>query len=265
MAAMDLVQVPSVVALPDRLAQYLRAGQDTALIAAPGSGTTTLARQIEEKLLAAGIRAVYFDLRASDGLSDCLRTLKTRFTAGRADERKVALVDHAADLLPDEFGHWLGKTTEAAKGRTRNYLWLGSLDTRLVQERWAVRMHGLPKAHVSFPHLHRDELLSIYRCIARTNECQWGEAILFLLLDLCGNDLALVKGAAEYLHGDWTDRLYDDSIWDRVADWLRSDRSVAAYRQRLHSLRERHKAVLQLLQIGAKPKCERQEVYELTR
>jgi hypothetical protein len=264
MAAIEVVQVPSVLAVPGRLVQHLEARHDAALVAAPGSGTTTLARQVEKELLAKGIRTCFLDLRAVDGLSDCLRRLETDFNAGNAAEHRVAVVDHAADLLPEEFDHWLRKAAEAAKGRARNYLWIGPLDTRAVHERWGLRLHSVPKAHVSFPHFRRDELLSVYRCIARANDCHWGEAILFLLLDWCGNDLALVTGAAEYLHGDWIDNLYDDSIWDRIDGWLRSDPAVAAYRRRLNGLMDRHKLVLQLLRVGAKPLCQRQEVYELT-
>jgi hypothetical protein len=110
--------------------------------------------------------------------------------------------------------------------------------------------------------LPRDELLAVYQAIAAAKGCRWGEAILFLLLDLCGNDLALVERLAEYLYGDWTDRLYDATIWDRINQWLAKDPLVDSYRRRLKQLPEPSKKCLNLIRLGGKPPCPRLELLE---
>ena len=125
-----------------------------------------------------------------------------------------------------------------------------------------LRIHEVPRSHVSFPMLPRDETLAIYRSIAEAKGCRWGEAILFLLLDFCGNDLALVREATEFLPGDWSDKLYDASVWDRIHDWLGNNRVVQSYRQSISELPDPCKRYLGLLRLGGKPPCPRPELSE---
>jgi hypothetical protein len=113
-----------------------------------------------------------------------------------------------------------------------------------------------------FRFLPRDEALAVYRAIAEANDCLWGEAILFLLFDFRGNDLSLVRSAAEYFYGPWTDKLYDASIWDRLDAWLKNDPKIDACRQRLNFLPEPCREILGLMRLGGKPQCLRPELLE---
>jgi hypothetical protein len=82
------------------------------------------------------------------------------------------------------------------------------------------------------------------------------------MLDLCGTDLALIKSATDYLHGDWSDRLYDESVWDRIEEWLKNDDTVGEYRVRLKTLPSSCAATLALVRFGGKPQCLRAELIE---
>ena len=48
-------------------------------------------------------------------------------------------------------------------------------------------------AHVSFPILTPDELTAAYHAITAERGCRWGDAVLYLMLHLCGTESALVK------------------------------------------------------------------------
>lgn len=141
-------------------------------------------------------------------------------------------------------------------------LCVGPLDARSLAAQTGRRIHAVPRSHISFPVLPRDELLAVYKSIGQSAGCNWGEAILFLLLDLCGNDLSLVQGVTEFLYGDWTNRLYDVNIWDRINAWLKDDPAVNQYRRRLGDLPPRCREYLALLRLGGKPPCPRPEVLE---
>jgi hypothetical protein len=123
---------------------------------------------------------------------------------------------------------------------------------------------SVPSAHVSFPVLSRHELLTAYRHIAAQQGCRWGDAVLYLLLDLCGTDLLLVRSVTDYLPGDWSDRLYDDTVWDRIGDWLETDETVDSYRSRLTSLPDYCDDTIALVRFGGKPMCKRAELIEET-
>lgn len=110
-----------------------------------------------------------------------------------------------------------------------------------------MKLCSLPSAHVSFPMFARDELLAAYRDIADDRSCRWGDAVLYLMLDPCGTDMALVRSATEYLPGDWSDRLYEESVWDRVQEWLDDDATVDAYRARLSALPKSCETTLALI------------------
>jgi hypothetical protein len=141
-------------------------------------------------------------------------------------------------------------------------LWCGNLDARFADRQLGVKLCTVPSAHVSFPMLTRDELLAGYRTIADDRGCRWGDAVLYLMLDLCGNDLALVMSATEYLPGDWSDRLYEESVWDSVQEWLDDDATVDAYRARIGALPKSCEARLALIRFGGKPHCLRTELIE---
>jgi hypothetical protein len=81
---------------------------------------------------------------------------------------------------------------------------------------------------------------------------------------LCGSDLSLVESLTEYLHGDWSDRLSEGNVWDRIHDWLKNAEAVDEYRSRLRALPAECKEVLALIRFGGKPLCPRSEVNEET-
>ncbi|GEM_PF-2086771 len=262
--AANLVQIPSLTPIIEKVIAQVEARHDVALIAAPGSGSTTLGVQLGDELSGRGLDTSYFDFRSPKEFAENMRRLEGDFADGDPETQKVAIIDHANDLLSDDFQSLLKKTAQIADGRVRNYLWVGPLDARVIFEEHGVRINSVPKSHICFPNLQRDELLSIYRFISTTRDCNWGDAILFLILDWCGNDLALVEGLTEFLHGKWTDNLYDESVWDRVDDWLRADPHAERYRQRLRELSEHNGSLIQQLSLGAKPPCHREDIYQET-
>jgi hypothetical protein len=81
-----------------------------------------------------------------------------------------------------------------------------------------------------------------------------------LLLDLCGSDLALVKSLTEYLHGDWSSRRSEGSVWDCIQGWLKYDDAVDEYRSRLNTLPPSCKTTLALIRFGGKPQCQGAEL-----
>jgi hypothetical protein len=181
---------------------------------------------------------------------------------GTAPALQVVAVDHLGKVLPAEFRRLLGSIVEGAARVNALCLWCGNLDARSVDHQLGVKLCSVPSAHVSFPILTRDELLAVYLAIADRGGCRWGDAVLYLMLDLCGTDLSLVRSATQYLHGDWSDRLYDESVWDRVQEWLRNDEIVDACRARLKALPPGCEAALALIRFGGKPQCLRAELIE---
>ena len=77
-----------------------------------------------------------------------------------------------------------------------------------------------------------------------------GRPILFLLLDLCGNDLAPVHSITAYLYGDWSGKLYDVSVWDRINEWIANDPAVDGYRRRLATVADECRGHLNLIRLG---------------
>src|SRR5262249_44739006 len=57
-------------------------------------------------------------------------------------------------------------------------------------------------------------------------------------------------------------RLYDESVWDRIQEWLKDDDTVDAYRARLSALPRSCEATLALVRFGGKPRCLRAELIE---
>ena len=254
-----LTSLDSVVA---KVVAQLNERHDTALIAPPGCGATTLSQRIRADLNSSGTQTLDFDVALAKDATESIRTLSAIPPVLEGDKQPVLVIDHAAKLLPDDFKGLLESVQKESARIAASCLWVGSLDARAILSDVGTRIHTVPKSHVSFPVLPRDELLAVYRSIAEANGCRWGEAILFLLVDLCGNDLSLAEGASAFLHGDWSDKLYDVSVWDRIADWLANSETVNDYRERLSKLPGECKEYLGLTRLGGKPPCLRTELLE---
>lgn len=254
--------LPSLGSTAENVLAHLRQGHDTALIAAPGSGATTLTRHIAAELRGDGVDVISLDFRTPILAEKASAALQTLPSAAPADRPGVALIDHAASLPAAQLAALLERVSAAAAGGRATCLWVGPLDARAIAAQTGRRIYAVPRSHISFPMLPRDELLAVYRSIGQGAGCNWGEAILFLLLDLCGNDLSLIQGVSDFLYGDWTSRLYDVNIWDRINAWLKDDPAVNQYRRRLGDLPQRCREYLALLRLGGKPPCPRPEVLE---
>lgn len=176
----------------------------------------------------------------------------------------VIIVDHAHDLSADRFKAFVDKTKQlTANGRVR-LIWLGCLDTHAVRRDYAYQLHSDTHAHLCLPELGRDDLLSLYREISTRGERfggQWGEAMLYFVLDWCGNDLALVEELVPHFCGDWSQRVYDESVEECLGNWLRESSGVRGYRERYAALRDQCKKNLQLLCGGGKLVLHRPEIH----
>jgi len=257
-----LAPLPSLDGVVDRVITHLEERRDTALISAPGSGATTLVELIKPRLIDLQIDFRYFDLTQTRSLSKTISELSA-LQAGAPSERQFVLImDHAACLRPDDLKAWVEIVSRKALSLNAACLWVGSLDARVMFSDYGIRINASPKSHISFPVPARDELLAAYRAIAETNGCRWGESIHYLLLDFCGNDFSLIRDLTDYLHGDWTSKLYDVSIWDRMSDWLSNDPRVDTYRQAMNELPEECRKYLSLTCLGGKPPCPRMELLE---
>lgn len=256
----SLVHISSLDRIGERVIDHLRQSHHTALVGSPGCGMTTFAVGLADRIAGNGFTVTRLDAKAKT-----VPELARELTADRpADGRQVLLLDHAGRLLPEDYRRILTAAAESTARSGDLCLWCGNLDARNADRVLGVKLCAVPSAHVSFPILTRDELLAAYRAIAGERGCRWGDAMLYLMLDLCGTDLALVNSATDYLHGDWSDRLYDESVWDRVQEWLNNDESVDAYRVRLASLPSSCETTLALIRFGGKPQCLRAELIEET-
>ena len=237
----------------ERIINHVRREHHTAFVGSPGCGTTTSVTDIAAEIAKCGFRINRFDARVKS-LSDLLTELAIDRTVGTPQQ--VVIMDHVASLTPDAFQRLLEATSKANEKNRDIFLWCGSVDAR------ASGLCSVPSAHISFPVLSRHELLAAYRHIATESGCRWSDSILYLLLDLCGTDLLLVSSITDYLTGDWSDRLYEDTVWDRIGDWLMHDEKVDAYRSRLASLPRYCGDTIALVRFGGKPVCKRSELIE---
>lgn len=255
----SLVHISSLDRIGERVTDHLRQGHHTCLVGGPGCGITTFAAGLADKIAGSGFTVVHLDASAK-GVAELEREL----AAARppSGSQRVFVLDHAGRLHPDDCGRLMKAAGESAVRSGDLCLWCGNLDTRSVDRQLCVKLCSVPSAHVSFPMLTRDELLAAYRAIAGKRGCRWGDAVLYLMLDFCGTDLALVKSVTDYMPGDWSDRLYDESVWDRVQEWLNDDETVDAYRTRLDGLPPGCEATLALVRFGGKPQCFRAELIE---
>jgi hypothetical protein len=253
------VHISSLDRVSERVLDHLRQGHHTALVGSPGCGMTTFVADLVAKLVGGGFAIHRFDAQTK-GMTELSRELAAARTVGTA--RQVVVLDHTGRLAPEDYRRLLASTTESVTTTGDLCLWCGNLDVRSADRQLGVKLCSVPSAHVSFPMLTRDDLLAVYVAIAGERGCRWGDAVLYLMLDLCGTDLALAKSATDYLHGDWSDRLYDESVWDRVQEWLKDDDTVDAYRTRLSALPSSCETTLALIRFGGKPQCLRAELIE---
>ena len=253
------VHFSSLDIIADRVLDHLRLKHHTVLVGSPGCGMTTFVDSLAARISGDGFLVSRFDGQAR-GVTELAREL----TAERpSDSRpRVLLLDNVGGLLPEDYRRLVTATAEGVAKAGDLCLWCGNLDARSTDRQFGVKLCSVPSAHVSFPILTRDELLAGYRAIASDRGCRWGDAVLYLMLDLCGTDMALVRSATEYLPGDWSDRLYEESVWDRVQEWLDEDDTVDAYRTRLGTLPKSCEATLSLIRFGGKPHCLRAELIE---
>lgn len=256
----DAVHIASLDQITERVIHHLRQGHDTTLVGSPGCGITTFVAKLSANIVDNEFGVVPFDLQAKS-VTEFTRELAATPPASNG-ERQVLVLDHAGRFLGATYSRLIALVEENTTAHGRLCLWCGALDARATDRELGLKLCSVPSAHVSFPMMTRDELLAVYRTIARNRACNWGEAIQYLMLDLCGNDLALVESATDYLHGDWTNQLYDESVWDRIHEWLREDATVDAYRIRLGALPRNSEAALALFRFGGKPQRPRPELIE---
>ena len=253
------VHFSSLDRIAERVLDHLRLGHNTALVGSPGCGMTTFVGPLAERIADDGFVVTRFDAQAK-GVTEIARELTAERPVGGPP--RVVVLDHFGRLLLEDCRRLVTATAECVEKTKDLCLWCGNLDARDADRRFGVKLCSVPSAHVSFPILTRDELLAAYRSIADNRGCRWGDAVLYLMLDLCGTDMALVRSATEYLPGDWSDRLYEESVWDRVQEWLEEDDTVDAYRTRLRALAKGCETTLALIRFGGKPQCLRAELNE---
>lgn len=279
------VHISSLDRVGERVLDHLRQRHHTALVGSPGCGMTTFLSHLTAKMVDSGFAVHEFDARTM-ARAELVRELNAE-RPGDAPQRVVVL-DHLGQLRSDDYRKSLTSITECVANTGDLCLWCGNIDVRGVHHQLGLKLCSVPSAHVSFPIVTRDELLAAYRAlagerggahvcfpiltrdeltaayrtIASEQGCRWGDAVLYLMLDVCGTDLALVRSATDYLHGEWSDRIYDESVWDRLQEWLTDDDAVDAYRTRLSALPSSCETTLALIRFGGKPQCLRAELVE---
>ncbi len=253
------VHLSSLDGVAERVLDHVRQGHHTVLVGSPGCGMTTFVADLVTGLAGAGYRSNRFDSRTKT-VSDLATELSAARPQGAA--RQVVILDHATSLSMEDYKRLLAITTEASAKNRDICVWCGNVDARGTDRGLGTKLCSVPSAHITFPVLSRDELLSAYRYVSDAKGCRWGDAVLYLMLDLCGTDLRLVNSITDHLHGDWSDRLYDDSVWDRIQEWLKVDEVVDSYRSSLAALREECGDTLALIRFGGKPRCARAELID---
>ena len=176
------VHFSSLDRVAERVLDHLRQGHHTALVGSPGCGMTTFVGPLADRIGANGFVVRRFDGKAK-GVTEIARELAAERPAG--GQPQVIVLDHVGRLPPT-----LPTSGDRHGGEHRKdgdlCLWCGNLDARNADRQFGVKLCSVPSAHVSFPMLTRDELLAGYRAIAEDRGCRWGDAVLYLMLDLCG-------------------------------------------------------------------------------
>jgi hypothetical protein len=199
------------------------------------------------------------DCRERQTWQEQMRAIEESWARSEPKLARILVVDHAGDLDPGEV-----RNLTQLRERVHSMLWVGNLDIRALHACGVPRLHATPRMHFMVPDLAPDDLVKVYRAIAATHECDWGEALVYFLLDWCGNDLALVVNATEYFYGNWQTNLQDGAVADCLGRWLAEDKLVEDYKQNLRNLPDLCKGQLRLLAIGGKLPCARREIDQET-
>ena len=262
MDAKNLIPLPVFDAVAHAATDFLRRGMNVAVVGPPGAGASSVASRVQEHLSNANVPCAVFDCCGEGVLDQRL----AEFTGPKREQGQpvVIMVDHLASLPSDQLPGVVTRLREIAVQNSTGMLWLGPLDTKSIKAATGIELHTDTRTHLCLPELGRDDLLRLYREIANRDERfwgQWGEAMLYFVLDWCGNDLALVEELVEFFYGDWTERIYDESVSECLEHWLAESATVQGYRERFAGLPEPCKAHLRLLCGGGKLVLHRPEVH----
>ena len=262
MDADALIPLPVFDAVAQAAADFLLKGMNVAVVAPPGAGATSVASRVHRELSAAAVPCAVLDCAAR---GDITQRLAGFVGPQREPGRKGAiLVDHGATLPLAQLQSVSARLREIAGQSPTALLWLGALDTRSIKAAAAIDLHTDTRTHLCLPELGRDDLLRLYHAIATRAERfwgQWGEAMLYFVLDWCGNDLTLVAELVEHFYGDWTQRIYDESVAECLRNWLAESPAVRGYRKRFAALPNPCKKHLRLLCAGGKLMLHRPEIH----
>lgn len=194
---------PSVSELTRRVSVALSENRGVALVGPPGSGTTTVALLVRKSLPVDRYVLSELDCRLNTTWQEQLRGIEDAWAKEDAAKPRILKIDHAADLDTGDVDQLCRAVGTLGDRPVTAAFWVGSIDVRDVQQRCDIHLHSAPRTHFMLPELTPDELIQVYRTIAAARECAWGEALLYFMLDWCGDDLALVASAAEYFYGNW--------------------------------------------------------------
>jgi hypothetical protein len=254
-----MLVLPSIAEVSEKIAATLENGLSAALVGPPGVGATSIAVMACGRLESTQFLYGRIDCRETQTWQEQMRAIEGSWVRDETRLARILVIDHAGDLDPRDVGS-LVQLSE----RTHSMLWVGNLDIRALHANGIPRMHTIPRTHFMVPDLAPDDLIQVYRAIATTCECDWGEALIYFLLDWCGDDLALVVSASKYFYGNWQTNLQDGTVADCLGRWLAEDDLVESYRQNLRNLPDPCKAQLRLLGIGGKLPCVRREIDQET-
>jgi hypothetical protein len=167
----------------------------------------------------------------------------------------LLVIDHCGDMEPRDLNDLHRAVTVESADKFHARLWVGCLDCRNADIESSLPAIRDPRVLFLMPQYHRDDLLQIYPEIGLKQRCDWGEAILYFLLDWCGDDLSLVEGMSNYLYGEWRTILYDESVAECLDRWLGDDQTVDDYRSTLKRMEGGGRDNLRLLCSGGKLPC----------
>ena len=262
MDAKTLIPLPVFDAVAQTATDFLLQGKNVAIVGPPGAGTTSVSLRVEQQLSAAKLPFALFDCAGGGDIGPRL----AEFTGPKRElgQKGVILVDHAAFLPPAELLLIAKCLPEITAQNPTTTLWLGALDARTIKATTGIEIHTVAPTHLCLPELGRDDLLRLYRAISSRGERfwgQWGEAMLYFVLDWCGNDLELVEELVEHFYGDWTQLIWDESVAECLRNWLSDSSAVRGYRARFAALPDPCKAHLRLLCSGGKLLLHRPEIH----
>lgn len=257
-----LIPLPVFDAVAQTATDFLQRGMNAAIVGPPGAGATSVASRVQRELSAAKFPYAVFDCPVGGDIGPRL----AEFTGPKREPGQpgVILIDHAASLRIAELPLVITRLRNITAQNPTATLWLGALDTRTIKATTGLDLHTAAPTHLCLPELGRDDLLRLYRAISSRGERfwgHWGEAMLYFVLDWCGNDLTLVEELVEHFYGDWTQLIWDESVAECLGNWLADSPAVRAYRARFAALSDPCQAQLRLLCSGGKLLLHRPEIH----